>query len=152
MKEFSYYVYIDYSERLLGYSIIAKEKIKEILPKITKLKHYKEVKNRKLYIQHIKNYLEKNNVASYFLKIKIRKVQSNNLEIYSDVLEFLKKNKDCLIFVSVDNNQYDAFRKLVSIVDGCNKIIKESELKRESIEYQLSLVLDNLLNIERKKS
>jgi len=30
------------------------------------------------------------------------------------------------------------------------KIVKEGQLKKDSIEYQLSLVMDNLLNIERR--
>ena len=32
-----YYIFIDYSERLVGYIIIQKEKIKELLPRISKL-------------------------------------------------------------------------------------------------------------------
>ena len=31
------------------------------------------------------------------------------------------------------------------------KIVKESELKRGTSEYKISLVLDNLLNIERRR-
>lgn len=69
-----------------------------------------------------------------------------------DVLEFLKKHENCIIFISVDNRQYPAFRKMVNIIDGENIIIKqESELIKGTPEYQISLVLDNLLNIERLK-
>lgn len=74
------------------------------------------------------------------------------MEIYLDILEFLKKHENCIIFVSVDNSQYPAFRKMVGIVDGENIVIKqESELIRGTPEYQASLVLDTLLNIERLK-
>ena len=38
-EEFDYYIFMDYSENLIGYIIINKEKIKELLPKIIKLKH-----------------------------------------------------------------------------------------------------------------
>ena len=43
--------------------------------------------------------------------------------------------------------------RILGIFDE-NKIIilKESELKEGSVEYQLSLVIDNLLNIERRKN
>ncbi len=76
-----------------------------------------------------------------------------NMEIHLDVLEFLKKHENCIIFISVDNKQYPAFRKMVNIVDGENTIVKqESELIKGTPEYQVSLVLDNLLNIERLKN
>jgi len=72
------------------------------------------------------------------------------MEIHLDVLEFLKTHENCIIFISVDNSQYSAFRKMVNIVDGKDIMIKqESELKEGTPEYQVSLVLDNLLNIER---
>lgn len=75
-----------------------------------------------------------------------------NMEIYLDILEFLKTHENCIIFISVDNRQYPAFRKMVNIVDGKNVVVKqESELIKGTAEYQASLVLDNLLNIERTK-
>ena len=46
-KEFDYYIFIDYSEDFIGYNIIGKEKIKELLPRISKIKHYKEIKHKK---------------------------------------------------------------------------------------------------------
>ena len=75
-----------------------------------------------------------------------------NMEIYSDVLEFLKKYDNCVIFISVDNRQYKAFNKLVGFVDGKYVFVKkESELVEGTPEYRASLVLDNMLNIERTK-
>jgi len=47
MKEFDYYIFIDYSENLIGYNIIEKEKLKNLLPKISKLKHYKVLTEKK---------------------------------------------------------------------------------------------------------
>jgi hypothetical protein len=38
--EFDYYMYIDYSENLLGYLIIENIKVKELLPNISKFAHY----------------------------------------------------------------------------------------------------------------
>ncbi len=32
-----------------------------------------------------------------------------------------------------------------------NKVVRESKLKEDSLEYKLSLVIDTLLNIERLK-
>jgi hypothetical protein len=41
---------------------------------------------------------------------------------------------------------------MMNLADG-NKteIVKESQMKNNSVEYQLSLVIDNILNIERKR-
>jgi hypothetical protein len=47
MEEFDYYMFIDYSENLLGYNILEYSKIKELLPKISKIKHYKDIKTEK---------------------------------------------------------------------------------------------------------
>jgi len=151
-KEFDYYIYIDYSENLIGYSIIESSKIRELLPKISKLKHYKEVKYKREYHRSITRIFEKNNLLNYFIKTKIREIQQN-IEIFMDVGEFIKLHLNCLIFVSVDNKQYSNFEKFVKIINGENiKVKKESELREFSPEYKISLVLDNLLNIERIKN
>ena len=150
-KQFDYYVFIDYSENFLGYLIIENSKIKEFLPKISKFAHYKEVKHKSAYIHSIKKILDKNKVLSYPLKTKIRKT-ADTPEIYSDILEFLKKHDNCLVFISVDNKQYSNFERLVKIIDGTNtKVVRESELKKDSFEHKISLILDTLLNMERLK-
>lgn len=150
-KQFDYYVFIDYSENFLGYFIIEKEKIVGFLPKITKFSHYKKIKHKHEYIHSIKKIIEKNKILSYPLKYKIRKT-TDTPEVYSDILEFLKKYNNCFIFISVDNKQYSNFERLIKIIDGSNtKVIRESELKKDSFEYKISLVLDTLLNIERLK-
>ena len=151
MKEFNYYIFVDYSENLVGYCIIQNEKLKELIPKISRFKHYKSAGNRRLYLKNVKNTIKREKIEDYFLKLKINEVRKN-IEIYLDILEFLKKNTSCIIFVSVYNRQYNTFRKMVAIACGENVIIKrESELKVGTNEYQASLVLDNLLNIERLK-
>ena len=128
-KEFDYYIFIDYSENLIGYSIIEGIKLKELLPKISRFKHCRKARNKKLYLKNIKNTLKREDVKSSFLRIKIKEL-NKNMEIYLDVLEL--------------------FKKMISIIDGENIVIKqESELKERTSEYQTSLVLDNLLNIER---
>lgn len=150
-KQFDYYIFIDYSENFLGYFIIEKEKINEFIPKISKFSHYKELKHKKAYLHSIKKIIEKNEILSYSLKTKIRKT-GDTPEIYSDILEFLKKHDNCLIFISVDNKQYSNFERLVKIIDGSNtKVVRESNLKKDTFEYQISLVLDTLLNMERLK-
>ena len=62
MKEFDYYIYIDYSENLIGYAIIDKEKVKDLLPKISRFRHYRDSRNRKIYLKHIKNTIKKDKI------------------------------------------------------------------------------------------
>ena len=150
IEDFDYYIFIDYSENLIGYDIIEKDKLSGLLPKLSRFRHYRNSKKRKLYLKKVNETIQREKIRDYFLKIKIKN-KNNSLEIYSDVLEFLKKHDNCLIFISVDDNQFRNFQKLVKIVDGKRtKIIRESELKEGSVEYRISLILDNLLNIERK--
>lgn len=88
----------------------------------------------------------------YSLSCSSAKELGKNAEIYTDVLEFIKKHDNCIIFISIDNRQYKAFNKLVGFVDGKKVVVKkESELRKGTPEYQASLVLDTLLNIERLK-
>ncbi|MEK6823468.1 MAG: hypothetical protein AABY06_00375 [Nanoarchaeota archaeon] len=149
-EQFDYYIFIDYSESLIGYDILERDKLNGLLPKLSRFRHYKNSKKRKLYIKKISETIQRENIKDYFFKIKIKN-KNNSLEIYSDVLEFLKKHDSCLVFISVDDNQFRNFQKLVKIVNvKGTKIIKESELKQGSVEYKISLVLDNLLNIERR--
>jgi len=151
-KQFDYYIFIDYSEDFIGYNIIEKEKIKEILPKITRFKHYREARDKKLYLKNVKNTFNKQRLLDYFLKNKIRNIR-DNIEIFLEIGEFVKVHANCLIFVSIDDKQYSDFEKFVKFVDGKNiKIMKESSLKEHSPEYQISLVIDNWLNIERLKN
>ncbi len=146
-----YYIFIDYSESLVGYLAIEYPKINDLLPKISRLRHYRESKKRKIYLKNVNRSFKTYNLKNYFLKFKI-KSKADSIEIYSDVLEFLKSHDNCLIFISVDDNQFRNFKRLVGIIDSkSTKIVKESELKRGTPEYQISLVLDNLLNIERMR-
>ncbi len=148
-REFDYYVFIDYSENLIGYNIIEKDKVNELLPKISRFRHYRDSREKKLYLKNAWKTIKRDNIKSYFLKFKIKE-KSKNVEIYLDVLEFIKKHENCIIFISVDDHEYSAFRKMVNIVDGEKTIVKmESELRKGTSEYQLSLVLDTILNIER---
>lgn len=150
-KEFDYYIFIDYSENLIGYNIIEKNKIRELLPKISKFRHYREAKNRKLYLKYIKTTINREKIIDLLLKVKIRNI-NKNIELYAEVLEFIKCHNNCIIFVSIDDKQYLSFEKFINIIDGDNiEIKKENELKKNSPEYRLSLLLDNLLNIERLK-
>lgn len=150
MKEFDYYIFVDYSENLIGYSIIEKGKVKELLPKIKRFRHYKGSRDRKIYLSHVKNTIKRDKIRAYFEKIKIVALR-DNIELFAEVLEFIKKHDNCIIFISVDDFQFRAFRKLVQILDdNRTQVVEESKLKMGSIEYQLSLVIDNLLNIERR--
>jgi len=150
-KDYDYYIFLDYSEDLIGYNIIKQKNIIELLPKISKFEHYKGRKNRKLYLKHINNTIKRENIRSYFEKIKIEKL-INNMEIFIEILEFIKKHDNCIMFLAIDDYQFKKFRKLLFLIDRINiDIRKESELKKGTPEYQTSLVIDNLLNIERRK-
>lgn len=151
-KEFDYYIFIDYSENYLGYLIIEKERIKEFLPKISKFSHYRKLKHKKAYLNSIRKIVDKNNICSHFCRLKIRKTEATP-EIYSDILDFLKKHDNCLVFICVDDKQFRNFNKIVHIIDGKNiKVIKESKLKKHTPEYKINLVLDTLLNLTRMKN
>jgi replicative superfamily II helicase len=150
-KKFDYYIFIDFSENLIGYNIINSEKMLELLPKISKIAHYKNLRHKKEYLNSVKRRIETNKILSYFVKYKIRELY-RNADIYTDVLDFIKRHENCIIFISIDNRQFKAFRKLVGYVDGEKVVVKrESELIKGTPEYQTSLVLDTLLNIERNK-
>ena len=147
-----YYIFIDYSERLVGYIIIQKEKIKDLLPRILKLHHYKDIKYKKAYLQSIKKVFEKDKIDDYLFKFKSKELK-DNLSIYVDIIDFIKKYYDCKIFISVDNNQFNVFTKLLDMISHKEHIIvvKESSLKKGSVEYELSLIIDTKLNMERIK-
>lgn len=150
-KDYDYYIFLDYSEDLVGYNIIEQKKIIELLPKISRFEHYKGRRNRKLYLKHISRTIKREKISSYFEKIKIEKSRKN-VDLFIEILEFIKRNKNCIIFLSVDDSQFKKLRKLLYLVDGKNtEIRKESQLKKGTPEYQVSLVIDNLLNIKRRK-
>jgi len=151
-KQFDYYLFIDYSVDCLGYLIIEKEKIKDFLPKISKFKHYRELKKKKAYLDSIRKIVGKNNVCKQLCKVKVRKTEST-LDIFADIGEFLKDNPNSSFFISVDNKQFRNFSRMVKVFDGKNiRIVKESELKKSSFEYRISLVIDTLLNLARIKN
>ena len=151
-KDYDYYIFLDYSEDLIGYNIIKQEKILELLPKISKFGHYKGRKNRKIYLKHIKNTIKREKIKLFFEKIKIDK-SIKNIELFIEILEFIKKHKNCIIFLSIDDYQFKKFKKLLHLIDGeKTEIMKESQLKKGTPEYQTSLVIDNLLNVERRKN
>ena len=91
MKEFDYYIFIDYSENLIGYNIIENKKLKELLPKISKFTHYRKLRHKNAYIHSIKKIIEKEKIISYFTRNKIRGIR-HNLDIFIEVINFLKEH------------------------------------------------------------
>ena len=151
MKEFDYYIFIDYSENLLGYMIVENSKLKDLLPKLSRFRHYREARDRKIYLKNIKKTITREKINDYLFKLKIKKV-IDSPEIYADIAVFLKRYHNCIVFISVDDKQYSNFERFVEVIDGKDtKVVKESELKKGSFEYKLSLILDSLLNIKRLK-
>ena len=145
---FEYHIYLDYSERLVGYTIVQREKIQDLLPLITKLHHYKDIKYKKAYIQSVKKVIEKNRIADYLLKFQIKELK-DNLSMFVEILDFVKKREGSKIFISIDDNQLIAFSRLLGMMHLNVAAVKESGLKKGSVEYKLSLIIDTMLNIER---
>jgi len=150
-EEFDYYIFMDYSKNLIGYIIINKEKINELLLKITKLKHYKELKHKKQYLSSMKKLFKRNQILEKVSKHKITELRQN-IEICSEIFDFCKKKSKSKIFISVDDRQYRGFMKIASIIDGKRfKIVREGKLKKGSAEYQMNLIIDTLLNLKRTR-
>lgn len=145
-----YYIYIDYSEDLIGYNIIERENAELLLKKISNFEHYKKVRHVGTYLIKIKKIAEKGEILKLLYKQKIRHLK-DNITIFVEVIEFVKQHDNCAIFLSVDNNQFNAFAKLIKLVPHKEHLVlvKESDLKKGSIEYKLSLIIDNMLVIER---
>jgi hypothetical protein len=145
-----YYIYIDYSRDLIGYNIIKSENAELLLKKISKFEHFKKVRHVRTYLIKIKKNIKKDEILSLLHKQKIRHLR-DNMPIFVEVVEFVKGHDNCAIFLSVDNNQFNAFIKLMGLVPhkGHLVLVRESDLKKGSIEYKLSLIIDNMLVIER---
>ena len=150
-EDFDYYIFIDYSENLIGYIIIDKESKNKLLPMLVKLKHYKGLKHKIEYLNTAKKCFEKNSLHNFIVKQRITELRQN-VELCSEIFDFCGLKKESKIFISVDDRQYRGFMKLASIVDGKRlKIVKEGELKKDSIEYKISLIIDTLLNLKRTR-
>lgn len=148
--EFDYYIFIDYSENLLGYILLSKENFNRIQNNLSKLKHYTEVRHKKPYIDSMKKLFEKNKILDSLDKYRIVELRQN-VEMCSEIFDFCKRNSDSRFFISVDDRQYRGFMNLSKIIDGkkfC--IIKEGKLKKGSKEYQTNKIIDTLLNIKRR--
>ncbi len=142
---------MDYSENLIGYIIINKQSLNELLPKITKLKHYKGLKNKVQYLNAAKRLFEKDRILDMVSKHKVAELRQN-IELCSEILDFCRKESESKMFISVDDRQYRGFMKILSLIDGKRfKIIKEGQLKINSPEYQISLIIDTLLNLKRTR-
>lgn len=150
-EDFDYYIFIDYSECLIGYIIVAKEKVNNLLLKISKLKHYKGLKHKIEYLNAAKNLFDKKSILGDLSQHRITELRKN-IELCSEVFDFCKNFNKSKIFISIDDRQYKGFMKLSSFVDGTRlKIIKEGQLKKNSVEYRLNLIIDTLLNLKRTR-
>tara|TARA_Y100000310_G_scaffold67450_1_gene62777 strand:+ start:2464 stop:2931 length:468 start_codon:yes stop_codon:yes gene_type:complete len=150
-EEFDYYVFVDYSENLIGYVIIGKDGVNELLSKIVKLKHYTKLKYKRQYLDSMRKLFDRNMVLDFVHKYEVKELRQN-MEICSEIFDFCKKNFNSRIFISVDDRQYSGFMRLAKILDGkMFTIVKESKLKKGSEEYRMSLIIDTLLNLKRRK-
>ena len=104
---FDFYIFIDYSTDLIGYNIIEREKVSILLAKIVKFGHYKQERHKSTYLSKIKSILKKSGLSALQYKFKIKHMK-DNLIIFLEVIEFVKNNDNCAIFLSIDNNQYNA--------------------------------------------
>ena len=129
-KDFDYYIFIDYSENLIGYIFIEKEQIQNCISKISKLKHYKELKQKDLYLKSMKKLFNKNEILECLCGHRISELRQN-IELCSEVFEFCKSKSESKIFISIDDRQYKGFIKLIEIIDGKRfTIVKEGKLKK----------------------
>ncbi len=150
-KQFDHYIFIDYSEDLIGYILVSKNKLIDVLKRTSKLKHYKTLKFKKQYLQSMKKLFESNEILKYLDRHKITELRQN-VELCSEIFDFCKKNVGKRIFISVDDRQYKGFMKILKSVDGEKvTIVKEGKLKTSSETYKLSLIIDTLLNLKRIK-
>jgi hypothetical protein len=150
-KGFEYYIFIDYSENLIGYIILEGSEIDNCLSKISKFKHYKELRHKKQYLRAMKKLFAKNKILEHVEKHKITELR-RNIELCSEVFDFCKKKPNSKVFISVDDRQYRGFMKLAKMIDGKGRVIvKEGKLKKGSKGYKLSLIIDTLLNLKRIK-
>ena len=150
-RGFDYYIFIDYSEDIIGYIALDKQNIKNCLCKINKLKHYKELKHKREYLKSIKKVFQKDNILECLDKHRITELR-HNIELCSEVFDLCKNRPKSNIFISIDDRQYKGFMKLINILDEKRfTIVKECKLKKNSEEYKLSLIIDTLLNIKRVK-
>lgn len=150
-RGFDYYIFIDYSEDIIGYIALDKQNIKNCLCKINKLKHYKELKHKREYLKSIKKVFQKDNILECLDKHRITELR-HNIELCSEVFDLCKNRPKSNIFISIDDRQYKGFMKLINILDEKRfTIVKEGKLKKNSEEYKLSLIIDTLLNIKRVK-
>jgi len=103
--KFDYYIFIDYSENLIGYNIIEKESVKELIKEAIKLRHFKKLKHKRTYLLKVKKIFKKGRINSLIYKQKIYFVR-DTLLAFNEIVEFVKKNQDKKIFISIDNKQY----------------------------------------------
>jgi len=151
-KLFDYYIFMDYSENLIGYIIIKFEKISELIKKTSKLKHYARVKYKKEYLRAMKKLFERDELLSYLEKHSVKELRQN-IEACSEIFDFCDKNPISRIFISIDDRQYHGFMRIAEKFDGNRfTIVKEGKLKKGSKEYQLNLIIDTLLNLKRTRS
>ena len=153
MAKFDYYLFLDYSEELIGHIIISGNKVDFILPRISKFKHYKELNNKLAYLHSIKKVINSNKLVELIYEVKILPLRKS-IELFSRILSFLHQNSGKRIFMSIDNNQFKSFSMVVKeFINNKNlKIVKEGELRKDTPEHKMSLVIDTLLNIERRKN
>jgi hypothetical protein len=98
----------------------------------------------------MKKLFEREKIVSYLEKSRIKNIRYN-LDIFIEVSEFIKKHENCIIFISIDNFQYNTFRKVINLVDKDKvEIVRESQLKKGSPEYRMSLIIDTQLNLVRR--
>ncbi len=150
-REYDHYIFIDYSDKLIGYNIIERRGVSELLPKVVKLRHYRNLKHKREYLRAMKKLFVREKIDSLILKSRIFSIR-DNLELFTEVLEFVKKNERCVIFVSVDDFQFKHFKRLLNVIDGKNTdIVQESKLKKGTPEHRMSLIIDTKLNIMRRR-
>ncbi len=150
-KQFDYYIFIDYSEDLIGFIVIKGEEISKILPKIVRFRHYKEVKHKTEYLRSIRRLIERSNLYSNLVLIKVIELRKRT-ELFNEIKNFIGTNYNRSIFLSLDNQQQGSFERFFHQINFSGvKVVLEGDLTRHSPEYNMNLIIDNILNIERNR-
>jgi hypothetical protein len=152
IRDFNYHVFVDYSLDHIGYIIVESKNLKGIMKLTRKLHHYSEIKHKDKYIKDILKNVKWKNIDSLIMRKNFVKLETD-LKVIDEILGFIKENQGEIIFISISDHYYYSFMKLVELLEGNHNflIVKKSDIKKDSFEYRLSLLLETELNLKRRK-
>lgn len=150
-RRFNYHIFIDVSSEMAGYMIVESKKFEEILLLTAKLHPYSKIKRKEKYLESVSKNVRWRKVKTLIEDLVIEK-REMQVGLFKDIATLLQENKDNLYFISVSDRIYFDVSKLLELVEKKNYlIVKSSDLKKDSEEFKVSLILETLLNLKRRK-